>query len=318
MVVLKVRTATEADFNEILAQRDFSELDWDFVETSAAVLKFRNVSVHVESERGRYVVPLLARRVFKVYPVALSLPFGLYGGVLPAQGMDAPSYGAIMQAVRKHLGMGIVFQNPFSQGVLDGLPAAPVSASYAHIVDTEGRVWADVLAKSFEHKMRKNIKRAQQNKIEIRVGRSPELVRDFYRLYALSNVRWGRDTPRYDLDFFLRYAERPFLECRVAYDKDRPAAALIMLRFRNYYFGWFGGMDKALSNTRSNDLLHADLIKHSIESGVKCVNFGSSGKLAGVKKFKESFGAKEHTYGIYFVGNPLAQLGLKLVLSGGG
>jgi hypothetical protein len=61
-------------------------------------------------------------------------------------------------------------------------------------------------------------------------------------------------------------------------------------------------------------LLHAHLVESAIEAGVKYVNFGASRGSAGVKKFKESFGAKEQSYGIYFVGNPIARVALKRAL----
>jgi hypothetical protein len=311
----KVRLATKEDFDEMAGQGDFNTLDWEFLEKSALVRRSTNVSACVETAEGKYVVPLLKRRVLGFYPVAESLPFGLYGGVLPCTPGTSPSaYVATMKAASRFLGIGIVFQNPFHQDVLSQSGLEPVVETSAHIVHTEGRVYADMLAKVFEHKMRKNVKRAIQNDVTIRVGRSPELVRDFYRMYEISNVRWGRKEPRYGIDFFLTYAKSPFLEVRVAYSGDQPAAALIMLRFRNYYFGWFGAMNKELSNIRANDLLHADLIKSAIEAGVKYVNFGASRNSAGVKKFKESFGATEHFYGVYFVGNPIARAALKRAL----
>ena len=171
-------------------------------------------------------------------------------------------------------------------------------------------MYADV----FEYKMRKNIKRALQSQVQIKVGSTPELIHDFYYIYQISNVRWGKSSPRYPVEFFLRYAENQCVEVRVAYLNYRPAACLVLLKFTGYIFGWFGGMDKELGNARANDLLHAELIKDAIHGGVKIVNFGSSGKMAGVKKFKESFGAEEQSYGIYFVGNPIAGLAVKVIL----
>lgn len=311
----QIRLATKVDFDDVLAQGDFSTLDWEFIEASSSILRRANVSVCVERGGGKYVVPLLERRVLKLYPVAESLPYGLYGGVFPLdQHLDALAYADIIQEASGFLKMGIVFQNPFHQSVLSQTRLSAVVGDYAHMVLTEGKVYNDMLAKAFEHKMRKNIKRALQNNVTIQIGRSPELVRDFFRVYQLSNVRWGRSKPRYGLDFFRSYAEHSFFEIRVAYCGEKPAAALAMLKFRNYYFGWFGGMNKELSNTRANDLLHADLLKWSIENGIKYVNFGSSGHLAGVRKFKQSFGASEHTYKLYFVGNPVAKAALRLKL----
>ena len=311
----KVRLATKEDFDAAVGQGDFSTVDWDFLQTSARVRRSKNVSLCVDTPDGRFLVPILKRRVFRLYPVGESLPFGLYGGVLPnVPGMSPGTYVSVMKAASRFLRLGIVFQNPFHQDILSQSGFAPVMDTSAHMVHTEGQVYDKMFAKVFEHKMRKNVKRAMQNNVAIRVGRSPELVHDFYRMYEVANVRWGRKEPRYPVDFFLAYANSPFCELRVAYHGDQPAAALVMLRFRNYYFGWFGAMNKELSNIRANDLLHADLIKSAIEGGVKYVNFGASRGLEGVKKFKESFGATEHSYGIYFVGNPVARAALKRVL----
>jgi hypothetical protein len=311
-----IRPAGRADFEELLAQGEFSILDWDFLESAAHARGAKHVSVVVQNGGEKFLVPLVQRRVFGLYPLAESLPFGLYGGLQPdAQGLGPEAYVEMMEAVSRYLKVGIVFQNPFQQEIYARSRLVPVLETYAHMVHTKGQLYSEMLAKVFEYKMRKNIKRATQNKVEIRVGRTPELVRDFYGMYELSNLRWGRRKPRYDLRFFSRFAERPCFEVRVAYLENKPAAGLIMLRFRNYYFGWFGAINKEYGNSRANDLLHADLIKSSTESGISYVNFGSSRGIAGVQKFKESFGAVQHDYSVYFVGNPLARAALKRILS---
>jgi hypothetical protein len=57
-------------------------------------------------------------------------------------------------------------------------------------------------------------------------------------------------------------------------------------------------------------------IKEAIESHARLFNFGASGKFIDVKKFKESFGAKEISYDIYFVGNPLTRYALAKLIRG--
>jgi lipid II:glycine glycyltransferase (peptidoglycan interpeptide bridge formation enzyme) len=100
----------------------------------------------------------------------------------------------------------------------------------------------------------------------------------------------------------------------LAYYQGQPAGGLVMLKFKNYYFDWFAGMNKELRSSRANDYLHADLIKESIEKGYTMINFGASADLMGVQKFKESFGAKETAYNIYFSGNLIEKAALHLIM----
>jgi hypothetical protein len=69
---------------------------------------------------------------------------------------------------------------------------------------------------------------------------------------------------------------------------------------------------------RSNDFLYDNVIHEAIDAKIPIVNFGSSGNLKGVRKFKESLGAEEIKYNIYFVGNPIVAKGLSWLMNRNG
>ena len=138
--------------------------------------------------------------------------------------------------------------------------------------------------------MRKNIKRAGENHVAIKSGNDADTMRQFYDLYVLTNLRWGKQAPRYGQNFFDNFCHKDFTEVFMAYLNEKPSAGLVMLKFRNYYFGWYGAMDKETSKYRTNDYLHDHVIKTAIQNKFKMVNFGASDGLEGVKQFKKSFG----------------------------
>lgn len=308
------RAANKTDFNEMLSGQSITYYNWDYIDDVSKMSGFKNISLFITDANNKYIIPLIQRKILGFYPVAFSIPFGLYGGIMSRSNIDAKIYTALMECARKYLNMGIIFQNVFQEKLMGLTNITKIASAAAHMVNTENLSYDDYFQNDCEYKIRKNVKRAIENNVTVNVGNSTSLIKDYYRLYKISNSRWGRKEPRYDVGFFEAFANKDYFELRVAYYKEQPAAGLVMLKFKNYYFGWFGGMDKELSNSRANDYLHVHLIKDCIENNCRIVNFGSSGKLSGVRKFKESFGAKESAYSIYFMGNPVVEWVLQLIV----
>lgn len=309
-----IRKATKEDFKEILKDKDFTYFNWDFIEDACKASKTKNISVYIDYENRKYIVPLMKQKVLGFYPVAFSIAFSLFGGLVSKEEMDKKSYTHLLRQISRFIKMDIVFQDGFQEEILAKSDVIKIKKFIAQIVYTKNQDYDKYFQSDFEYKMRKNIKRAIKNDIVIRTGNTIDLIRDYYGLYELSNIRWGKKKPRRDIEFFETFVEKDYFEIRIAYFQGQPAAGLMMLKFNDYYYGWFGGMDNQLGKTRANDFLHADLIKESIEKNFAMVNFGAASNLNGVQKFKESFGAKESQYHIYFVGNPIAKAALKLML----
>jgi hypothetical protein len=69
------------DFYDSQIPESRAFLNWDFIETLSKATGYKNVSVTIEASGRKYIIPLLERKALGLYPVAFSLPLGLYGGI---------------------------------------------------------------------------------------------------------------------------------------------------------------------------------------------------------------------------------------------
>ncbi len=311
---MTIRFATKQDFDEVLLNKEYTYFNWEYIEDASKALNSKNISLFLEHEGNKCIIPLIRKTVFGFYPVAFSIPFGLYGGIIAQNDIDTNTYALLMSKIRKHLKLDIIFQNIFDDALLNKTNFTKINKVFSHITITKNKTYNEYLQKEFSHGMKEGVKKATKNNVKIVVGNNMKLIDDFYMLYESSNISWGKKKPRYSLNFFKHFLNKEYLEIRIAYHLEQPAGGLAMLKFKNYYFDWFAGMNKELRNSRANDYLHADLIKESIEKNYTMINFGASANLMGVQKFKESFGAKETEYHTYFFGNPIAKVILHLII----
>ena len=311
---MRIRAAHSEDFEKIFEHKEFIPFNWEYVEYSCYAVKAKNTSLFIEYEGNEYIFPLMTRKILGFYPVSFSLLFGMYGGIIPEKEIDTKTYEYLMRGIKKYIGTDIIFQNPFQEEILSKTNFTKIKQEFTHVVQAMDQNYDKFYYAEFSKGMREGVKRGIKNDIKISVGNNIELVEDLYKLYEVSNVRWGKKTPRYGLDFFKVFLNKEYIEIRVAYYQGQPLSSLFILKFKKYYFCWFGGMVKEFRKLRANDYLYSDVIKTAIENNYTMVNFGGSGKLAGVKSFKESFGAKEKGYHIYFIGNTIAKWALYFII----
>ena len=292
--------------------------NWNFIETLSKATGYKNISVTIEVNGGEYIIPLLERKALGLYPIAFSLPFGLYGGISSYHTIVENRFRELIASAKQYLRMDIVIQNPFLEKELFKANMTIIHRAYAHIIHTDKHSYDELFRSVYEYKIRKNLKRAKDSGLKIISGNDEKIMSDYYSLYILSSKRWGQSRPKYSLDFFHKFLNAPYFQVKIVLYENVPVAGLVILKFESQIFCWFGAMNKEYSNMRSNDFLYDNVIHEAIDAKIPIVNFGSSGKLEGVRKFKESLGAEEIKYNIYFVGNPLVAKGLSWLMNRNG
>lgn len=173
------------------------------------------------------------------------------------------------------------------------------------------------LAGGFEHvwstrfhsSVRRAVRKAEQCNLRVEVDRTGRLVEVFNELYRKSVDRWATaqheprplarwrahraNPPRKYRAVAQRLGDRCALW--VAWQGDRPVAALIVLRNGDKAKYWRGAMDSALASpSRANDLLHRLAIEDACRSGCIRYDMGDSRPGSGLARFKAGFGAEEH------------------------
>ena len=286
--------------------------NWDFIETLSKATGHKNISITIEIGGKKYILPLIKRRVLGIYPIAFSLPLGLYGGI----GMsEAELYMELMKHINKFLGYSIVMQNPFDP-VLPRINLPSLCQAYTHILEFGNATYEDVFKTIFDSKIRRKIRKGEKSNLTIREGNDEDIIKTFYELYVLTNLRWGKRHPKYSIDFFKSFMGKSYFEIKLSMFEGKAISAIILLKLSGKSLYWFGALNKEYGQYCPNHLLFSKSIREAVETGAGFFNFGASGKLSDVKKFKESFGAKEIPYDIYFIGNPLTRYALAKLMQG--
>ena len=81
MNIESIHYSCSDDFCDSQTPRSRSLLNWDFIETLSKATGYKNISVTIETDGRKYIIPLLERQALGIYPIAFSLPFGLHGGI---------------------------------------------------------------------------------------------------------------------------------------------------------------------------------------------------------------------------------------------
>jgi hypothetical protein len=299
---VSVAPAVREDFPKH-GERAPALFSFEFVEALSRATGFPNVSVRIESRGERFVLPVLRRKAFGIIPLDFSLPFGMHGSLFP-EPVDAASYGEILMAARRFLGAGLVVHN-CSHRVEPKAGVVRVATHLTHLFRTRDTSYEELFEKTFDYPIRRKIRKAEKSGLDLASGNDAAFLDTFFRLYVLSNARWGKRKLKYRHEFFRAFAGAPFLEVKVASLAGRPVAGIVVLKFPEQHLYWFGAMDAAYDKLCAPHLLLSRAIRGAIEANAGVFNFGPSGKLEGVRRFKESFRAETLEYGSYFAGNSL-------------
>jgi hypothetical protein len=165
--------------------------------------------------------------------------------------------------------------------------------NYTHILNLEGKDF-EYIEKNYKKTKRRSIRKAIKSGIEIRNGVSLDDFRDYYNLYAAkATQKWGY--PPLPFKFFRklhRYGS-PHVKLSLAIKDDKTIAGRITFHYSKTIFNYGSVYLDGYGTFNPASLLLNDSIKHACQEGYKYIDFGGSGKLEGVRRFKEEFGAEK-------------------------
>lgn len=311
----KVYYANQDNYRSFQKENGDRVYDWDFVETLSQAAGFRNVSVFIEDNERRIFIPLLERKVFSLYPVAFSLPFGLYGGFVP--GDPLPETVKALAQINKTIAMSFVAQNLYNNEYLKNTGMSTIGRNFTHVIELKNKTYNDIFQQTFTKKLRNQVRKANKSNISVKSSNTPDLMADFYELYYMSNQRWGHKKLKYEKSFFQAFSDKPYVVTKIAYYQDAPIAGIILLKGFDRCQYWFGALDKKFGHLCPNHLLISQAIEGSTEQHLNFFDFGASGgrgQLSDVINFKESFGAKKMPFSIFFHGNPFVGKALSMAM----
>src|SRR5579872_700719 len=128
----------------------------------------------------------------------------------------------------------------------------------------------------------------------VSVSRESDAMGTYYGMLEESAKRWGLAAPhlpRRIFDAVLEFGGDD-VEVWIARYQGEAIAGGVMLYGSEEAFFWSAAMRADFASLRPSNLLNTEMIKASVERGMKWYNLGASEGLGGVERFKESLGAE--------------------------
>ena len=158
-----------------------------------------------------------------------------------------------------------------------------------------------VLFSNLRDSTRRNIKKAQNENISVKISTSLQSMKDFYRLNTMTRREHG--LPPQPYKFFQHLYDQVIAKnlgfVATALMSGLAIAANVYLNFGKEVIYKYGASDKAFQHLRANNLIMWEAIKWSCEERFQSLSFGRTElENEGLMQFKTGWGVKP--YQIYY------------------
>jgi hypothetical protein len=224
-----------------------------------------------------------------------SLPWGCYGGLISDSVLATGHYdAAVPRFVSLFSPVFIITVSPFADIDTANLPNQNPIPKQTHVLALEDAetFWAQI-----QNRTRTNIQHAKAE--GVRIGRANDLptLDRITALYKQSCERWeGVQTVSPAFFKNLPEGEPEDVGIWIAEKDDRLLSMCVMLYGKNEVNYFIGASDIAYSRMQAPKLLMFEIIQDAIAQGYRQFNFGASGGMEGVERFKRHFGGQAQRY----------------------
>jgi FemAB-related protein (PEP-CTERM system-associated) len=260
-------------------------------------VEFGHRSEYLVARRGEAIEGVLPL-VFVTSPafgrILCSVPFMNYGGPIAATPEAASALMARAATLSGELRADYL-ELRCTQPLTTEMPVSLRKVSMTIDLDPDPeKLWG-----SFTPKHRKNVRRAQKNDLEVRIG-GIELLDPFYRVLELSWRQHG--TPLYAKHYFRRVLEAfpGNTQVFVCQHKGKPVGVALVGHFNGTVEGMWAGCDPAQRELQANYVLYWEMIRHTCAAGYRKFHLGRSTADSGAEQFKAKWNAQTHQLYWYF------------------
>lgn len=217
-------------------------------------------------------------------------PYGYGGWLLEGDGDPAPIFAAYQGWCREH--------QIVSEFVRFSLFSSSRERYYGEVIPRTNNVVRaldrpmDKMLMDFEHKVRKNLKKAEASGLEIRVDTTGEDLTDFLRIYRATMDRNHAENEYYFSEAFYQQLNTMcghFAYFHVLYQGQVISTELVLMG-TDVMYSYLGGTDDVYFAYRPNDFLKYHIIRWGVEHGYRqFVLGGGYGADDGIFRYKKSF-----------------------------
>ena len=287
---LTVREAPSADWDAFVEQSPTASLTHlsGWTELAREVFGHRTLFIEARAPSGALVgvLPIVQQRHWLLGNFATSIAFFTYGGAVAAD--SAVAEQLMVRAAEAADTLGCRYLEFRDTQERSG-PWCRRSDKVA--LQLELPPTFDALGKRLGSKLRAQVKRAEREGLERRIG-TVELADDFYAVFA-ENMR-DLGTPVYPKRFFETILRRFGTQCQlVVIDwQGRPAAAGFLTFWRNRAEIPWASCRLDAKRVGVNMKLYWEILALAIERGCTVFDFGRSTVDSGTDRFKRQWGAQ--------------------------
>lgn len=228
------------------------------------------------------VLPLVHIRSRLFGNALMSIPFGVYGGILA----DTPAARAALDNAACKLAEDLQVDHLEYRNLRQQHPGRPTKDLYVTFRKTlEPEVEANMNAipRKQRRMVRKGIKAGLASEFE------PDIER-FYPIFAANVRRLG--TPVFSRRYFETLIEVFGDDCRVltATQDGQPVASVVTFYFRDEVLPYYGAGTPDARQVAGYDFLYWELMRRACEDGYRVFDFGRSKRDTGSFSFKKNWG----------------------------
>jgi FemAB-related protein (PEP-CTERM system-associated) len=234
----------------------------------------------------RGVLPLVRLRSRLFGDFLVSVPYFNYGGLLADSPAVARALAEAAGRCGRDLGVAHVELRHRSGTQLDWPAREDKVTMRLELPTTEDALW-----KSFDSKLRAQIRRPEKAGATARIG-GAELLGDFYSVFARNMRDLGTPVypPRLFRSILAMFPEQAQV-CVVDLAGKPVAAGLVLTHRSTMEIPWASSLREA-NRSSVNMLLYWSILRAAIAAGCQQFDFGRSSKDSGTYRFKEQWGAQ--------------------------
>ena len=261
-----------------------------------AFKNYRNASKgFVFSDGTKAVLPFIQvkpRGFFRGESRLKSSICGGYGGIISDQILSAEQQSRIYNYITSMKASISIECNPFSNYALPDFFYR--KRDFVHFISLEQG--EDSIYKKFSRGARRSLNRADEKGVVVRRIQTEEELKSYFGVYRSTLRRWG-DATR------VTFPERLFkimfhnggdaVKIWVAEKENKVIAVLTLVYWNRMVHGFHAAALKEYFDCCPNNILHMEAIRDAIKNNYRYYDFGASGGMEGVIRFKESMGAEK-------------------------